>query len=130
MCPGSDVVLDCIDSWYLPFTLHGASKMHLSLLVALAAVRSKAVLLLLIHCFMYRPLFVGVLCLVLVSVCISLCPYQFCNHLDKGKQAELVALLCPDYLVTVNVLVLFLVVPWVVFSVPWWYFLIIHTIFV
>ena len=68
MCPGSGVVLDCIDSWYLPFTLHGASKMHLSLLVALAAVRSKAVLLLLIHCFMHRPLFGGggVLCLILV----------------------------------------------------------------
>ena len=38
--------------------------------VAYAAVRSKAVvLLLLIHCLLLLPLFVGVLCLVLVLLC-------------------------------------------------------------
>ena len=43
----------------------GTSKMHLSPPVAWAAVPSKAVvLLLLIYCLMYFPLFVGVLCLI------------------------------------------------------------------
>ena len=42
-------------------------KIHLRPLVALAAVRSKvAVLLLLIHCLLLLTLFVGVLCLVFV----------------------------------------------------------------
>ena len=44
--------------------------MHLSPPVAQAAVRPKVVgLLLLIHCLLLLPLFVGVLCLVLVLLC-------------------------------------------------------------
>ena len=48
----------------------GASKMHLSPMVA--AVHSNAVvLLLLIHCFMYLTLFVEVLCFVFDLVCFT-----------------------------------------------------------
>ena len=48
--------------------------MHLNPQVAKAAVHSKAVVLLLLtYCFMYLPLFVGVLCWVFVLVCITLC---------------------------------------------------------
>ena len=36
---------------------------------------SKTVFLLLIHCFMYLPLFVGALCLVIVLLCITQCPF-------------------------------------------------------
>ena len=41
---------------------------------AYAAVRSRAAFVLLIHCLLLLPLFVGVLCLVFVFVCSTLCP--------------------------------------------------------
>ena len=49
----------------------GASIMHLSPPLAYAAVSSKVVVLLLLlnYCFMYLPLFVGVLCLAFVLLC-------------------------------------------------------------
>ena len=68
--------------------------MHLSLPVAQAAVRSKAVallLLLLIHCLLLLPLFVGVLCFVLVLLFSTLCPSNF-EIILMGKRG-LVALL-------------------------------------
>ena len=74
--------------------------MYLSPKVAWAAVHSKAVVLLLIFCLMYIPLFVGVLCLflfwyalpfvfycVFVLVCITFCPLLFCNHLEEEERA-------------------------------------------
>ena len=46
------------------------------------------VLLLLKHCFMYLPLFVGVLCWSLFLVCTTLCPFSFCrNHLEEEERA-------------------------------------------
>ena len=56
--------------------------MHQSTPVATAAISPKVVvLLLLIHCFMYLPLFVGVLCSVFVLELI--CPFKICKHLDE-----------------------------------------------
>ena len=53
-----------------------------------AAVRSRAVvLLLLIHCVMFLPLFVGVLCLVIVLLCITWCLFCFCNHINEEERA-------------------------------------------
>ena len=36
---------------------------------------------------MYLPLFVGVLFLIFVLVCITLCPFLFCNYLDEEESA-------------------------------------------
>ena len=58
----------------------GTSKIHLSIPtpMAKAAVRSKVVvLLLLIHCLLLLPLFLEVLCLVLVLLFSTLCPSSF-----------------------------------------------------
>ena len=66
--------------------------MHLRPQVVYAAVRSKAmVLLLLIYCLLLLLLFVWVACLVLVLLFITLCPSGFAIIL-MGKR-ELVALL-------------------------------------
>ena len=60
--------------------------------MALAAARSKAVVLLLsIHCLLLLPLFVGVLCLVLVLLFNTLCPSSLAI-IFMGKR-ELVVLL-------------------------------------
>ena len=62
--------------------------MHLNHPVPWAAVPSKAaVLLLLIYCFMYFPLIVGVSVLVFVLLCIILCPLYICNHLEEEEKA-------------------------------------------
>ena len=54
--------------------------------LARSLVRPKAVvLLLMIHCF------VGILCLFLVLLCNTLCPFWFCNHLDDTREREFVA---------------------------------------
>ena len=47
---------------------------------------------------MYFPLFVGALCLWFASlnVCITLCPFLFCNHLEE-EERELAALLLLSY---------------------------------
>ena len=86
--------------------------MHLSHPVAYAAVRSKAVvLLLLIYCLVYFTLFVGVLCLSLFCYALLCVHSSFAIILKKKR--KLVALLLLSYrcLVTVNVLWLFLTVP-------------------
>ena len=86
--------------------------MHLSLLVAWAAVRTQAVvMLLLIYCLMYFPLFVRVLCLSLVCYAL-LCVHSSFAIILKRKR-KLVALLYLSYrcLVTVNVLWQFITVP-------------------
>ena len=88
--------------------------MHSHPPVASAAVHSGAmVLLLLIYCSMYLPLFVGVLCLAMFWYAL-LCVLSSFAIILKRKR-ELVALLLLSYgcLVTVNVLWLFLWVPWV-----------------
>ena len=85
--------------------------MHLSLPVALIAVSSKVVvLLLLIYCLMYFPLFVGVLCLSLF--CYALLCVHFSFAIILKMKRKLVALLILSYrcIVTINVLWLFLTV--------------------
>ena len=42
-------------------------------------------MLLLIYCLMYFQLFVGDLCLSLL--CITLCSFKFCNHLEEEEKA-------------------------------------------
>ena len=83
--------------------------------MAWAAVRSKAVvlLLLLIYCLMYFPLIVGVLCLYLFCYAL-LCVHSSFAIILKRKR-KLVALLLLSYIciVTINVLWLFLQVLWV-----------------
>ena len=69
-----------------------ASKMHLSPPVAKAAVRSKAVvLLLLFYCLMYFPLFVGFLCLSLICYALLYVHSSFAIILNRKR--KLVALL-------------------------------------
>ena len=79
-----------------------------------AAFRSKAVvLLLLIYCLMFFPLFVGVLCLSWLGYAL-LC-IHFCFAIILKRKRKLVALLLLPYRcsVTVNVLWVFVAVPWV-----------------
>ena len=97
--------------------IFGDIKMRLSPLhphpVAWVAVRSKAVaVLLLIYCSMSSPLFVGVLCLPLFWYALLCLISSFAIKLKRKR--ELVALLLLPYrfLVTVNVLWLFLTMPW------------------
>ena len=70
-------------------------------------------MLLLIYCFMYLPLPVGVLCSSLFWYALRLVPSSFAIILTSN--GELVALLLLSFgcLVTVNVLRLFIAVPWV-----------------
>ena len=92
----------------------GTSKMHLSPTVAKATVRSNVVvLLLLIRCLVCFPLVVGFLCLSLFC-CAQPCVFSSFAIIVKRKR-ELVDLLLLLYgcLVTVNVMCLFLTVPWV-----------------
>ena len=94
--------------------------------VAWATVCSKSVvLLLLIYCLMYFPLFVGVPCLSLFCYAL-LCVHSSFAIILRRKR-KLVALLLLSYrcIVTINVMWLFLTVPWVglqcvivVFPVP------------
>ena len=82
--------------------------MHVSPLVVYAADHSKVVvLLLLIYCLIYFPLFVGVLCLSLF------CYALLCVHSSFAIILKLFALLLLSYrcIVTINVLWLFLTVP-------------------
>ena len=88
--------------------------MHLSLPVAQAALRSKTVVqLLLIYCLMFFLLFVAVLYLYLFCYAL-LCVRSSFGIILKRKR-ELAALLLLSYIctVTINVLWLFLTVPWV-----------------
>ena len=65
-----------------------------------------------IYCLMYFPLFVGVLCLSLICYAL-LCVNASFSIILKNKR-KLVALLLLSYIciVTINVLWLFLTVPW------------------
>ena len=76
--------------------------------VARAAVRSKAVvLLLLINCLLLLPLFVGGggLC-ILFLFCYSVLCVRLCNHLDKEERAACLALMSSWCHVTVSVVAL------------------------
>ena len=63
--------------------------------MASAAVHSKGVilLLLLIHCLLLLPLFVGILCMVLVVLSSTKCPFWFCNHLAEEERASFLTLI-------------------------------------
>ena len=51
---------------------------------------------------------------VFVLLCITLCPFLFCNHLEEEEKAGCFAIIVEQiYIVTINVLWLFLTVPWV-----------------
>ena len=77
-------------------------------------VRSKtAVLLLLIYCLMYFPLFVGVLCLSLFSYALLCVHFSFAKVLMSKRKQVTLLLLSYICIVTINVLWLFLTVPWV-----------------
>ena len=85
------------------------------------------VLLLLIHCLLFLPLFAGTLCLVFVLLFATLCPSSFAISL-MGER-ELVALFfncLPDGLLF-SVLWLFSTVPWVGMQCVLWVVLIILT---
>ena len=70
-------------------------------------------MLLLVYCLMYFPLFVGVLSLFLFCYALLCVLSSFAFILERKR--ELVALLLWSYrcIVTINVLWLFLLVPWV-----------------
>ena len=50
---------------------------------------------------------------VFVLVCITLCSFKFCNHLNEEERAGCLAFIVFGCLDTVSVLWLFLTVPWV-----------------
>ena len=103
----------------------GVSRVHLGPLVAWAAVYSKAVvLLLLIHCLMYFPLFEGVLCLSLFWYALLCVLSSFAIILKRKKEPVALLLLSYKCLVTVNGLWLFLTVP----SVGLLYVIVVHCI--
>ena len=84
-------------------------------LVSKAAVLSKeVVLLLLIYCLMYFPLFVGVLCLALFCYALLCVHSKFAIILKRKRKLVTLLLLPYRCIVTINVLLLVLVVPWVV----------------
>ena len=56
---------------------------------------------------------VGGVFFVFVLLCIIVSPFLFCNHFEEEERACCFALLFCGCLVTVNVLWLFLAVPWV-----------------
>ena len=51
------------------------------------------VLLLLIYCLMYFTFFVGVLCFFFTLLCITLCIFELCNHLEEEEKAGCVAII-------------------------------------
>ena len=69
-------------------------------------------MLLWVYCLMCFPLFVRV-CACLCLVCITLCPFYFCNIFEEEERSGCFALLSYRCIVSVNVLWLFLMVPWV-----------------
>ena len=89
--------------------IFGAGKMHFSPLVAKAAVRPKAVvLLLLIYCFMYFPLLVGILCLSLICNALLYVYFSFAIILNRKRELVALLLVSNSCLVTVNIMWLFL----------------------
>ena len=51
--------------------------------------------------------------LVFVSLCINLCPFYFCNHLEEVEKAGHFAIIVLQMYTVINVLRLFLTVSWV-----------------
>ena len=87
--------------------------MYLSPTVALAAVGSKVVvLLLLIYCLMYFPWIVGVLWLFLFCYALLCVHSRFAIILTRKRKLVALLLLSHRCIVTINVLWLFLTVPW------------------
>ena len=81
--------------------------------LAKAAVRSKAVvLLLLIYCLMYFPLFVGALCLSLICYALLYVHSSFAIILKRKRKLVALFLLSFRCLITVIVLWFFLTMPW------------------
>ena len=82
--------------------------------MAQTAVHSKAVvLLLLIYCLMYFPFFVGVLCLSLFCYALLCVHSSFAIILKRKRKLVVLLLLSYRCILTMNVLRLFLTVPWV-----------------
>ena len=79
------------------------------------AVRSNTVvlLLLLIYCLMYFPLFVGVLCFFLFCYTLLFVHSSFAITLKRKRKLDALLLLSYRRIVTIIVLLLFLTVPWV-----------------
>ena len=78
------------------------------------AVRYKAVVLLLvIYCLMYFPIFVGGLCLYLFCYALLCVHSSFAITLKRKRKLVAIILLFYRCFVTINVLWLFLTVPWV-----------------
>ena len=80
-----------------------------------AVIRSSkdVVLLLLVYCLLYFPLFVGVLCLALVCYALLCVQSSFAIILNWKRNLVVLILLSYIYIATINVLWLSLVVPWV-----------------
>ena len=80
-----------------------------------AVIRSSkdVVLLLLVYCLLYFPLFVGVLCLALVCYALLCVQSSFAIILNWKRKLVVLLLLSYIYIATINVLWLSLVVPWV-----------------
>ena len=68
---------------------------------------------LLIYCLMYFPLFVGVLCLPLFYYALLCVHSSFAIILKKKRKLVVLLFLSYRCIVTMNVLCLFLTVPWV-----------------
>ena len=82
--------------------------------MAKTAVRSKAkTLLLMIYCLMYLPLFVGVLCLSLFVYALLCVHFSLAIILKRKRKLAAMLLLSYRCFVSINVLWLFLTVPWV-----------------
>ena len=77
--------------------------------MAWAAVRSKPVVqLLLIHCFYEPHIVCGSSVFVFVLLCITLCSFLLCNHLEEEENLVAFLLLSYRCIATVNVLWLFI----------------------
>ena len=70
-------------------------------------------MLLLIYCYIYIPMFLGVLCLSLFYYALLGDHSSFASILKRKRKLDALLLLSYRCIVTVNVLWLFLTVPWV-----------------
>ena len=50
---------------------------------------------------------------VFVLLSIALCPFKFCNHLEDGRKVVALLLLSYICIVAINVMLIFIAVPWV-----------------
>ena len=65
--------------------------------------------------FNVLPIVLGSSVFVFLLLCITLCPFLFCNHLEEEEKAGCFAIIVfYRCIITINVLWLFLTVPWVV----------------